>query len=665
MPRSTAGTAIVLLAGLGAASGALAQDEAPVVLEPITVTSTKRPQDPEKVDAAVAVAGPEDLSPRDIRTVDQLDKVFPALNIRARSSRAYSNVTIRGQSSVDFYNPTVQVLVDGLPQDQTTFSQFLPLDLQQVELLYGPQGTLYGRNAIGGVLNIVTPKPDNEFHGGITGGFGNLGAFAGAWLSGPLVKDTLYGDLAIGGDSFLGEYRSLGTGERLGETDGLNGRIRLRYAPTGSPLDIMVTAARDRLDSTEEQFVPASMLNRRLAVAVPSHYELTTQSLGLTASYDLGFAKLSSITGWQDRRLNRTIFGSYTPEDQTTFSQELRLASTPEPGRAFDYVLGAYYQRLDFERRVPAAGQTSNQTIDSYALFGEATWHVTDRFDITPGVRLDYESVDAEAKGAVNLTGSQSFAAISPKLALGYQITDGLRAYALYSTGYKPGGFTRNVTPANIAFTYDPQTTHNFEAGLKSRFFDDRLLLSVAAYYNYTVDYQLFVGVQPNLYLQNAGDVESRGVDVRLQAEPIDGLRVTAAFAYNDTRFAEFANPSNPAQQLKGNRVPYAPPVTANLNLAYSLPLPGELGEVTPHVGLTYVGKTYFDETNTIGQDAYALLDAGLAWKFGEHFKAEAYVNNIADKTYTVYGFNGGPMLGELYQLGRGRETGLRLTGRF
>lgn len=633
-----------------------------VQLPALTVTATKRDQDLYRLDGMADTAEAQDALDRNVRAITQLDRLFPDTQIRARSGNIYANLTVRGQSSPDFYNPSTQVYVDGRPQDQAALGQVLPLDTDTIELLYGPQGTLYGRGTIGGVLSITTRRPGNRLEiDGMAGG-GTFDREAAARLSAPLIDGLLYGDIALGHLEKLGDYRD-SQGNRIGDTNNDNGRVRLRYAPTGGPLDIMVTAARTRISSDEEQFVAAADIGARRVLPVPSHYKLNLVSFGLDASYDLGFAKLSAITGYQDRELDRTIMGYHTPEDQRTISQELRLASSPGQGRALDYVIGAYYQNLDFERRVTAARQISRQMIDSYALFGETTWHVTDRFDITPGLRFDHEQVDAEASGGVTLSGNENYSALSSKLALGYQISPGLRAYALYSSGFKAGGFTRNVSPANIAFTYDPQTSHNFEIGGKGRLLDGRLSWSAAAYYTLTDDYQIFVGQQPNQYLQNAGEVIAKGLDLKLTALPTDALRIIAGLGINRTEFTAYRDPANPGLSYKGNQVPYAPQVTATLSADYRFLLPGDWGTLVPRVGLTYAGKTYFDEANSLGQDGYALVDAGITWAYNDHLSLTAYADNLTDKRYTTYGFAGAG--GGYYQLGTGREIGARLNVKF
>ncbi|EKF17495.1 TonB-dependent receptor [Nitratireductor pacificus] len=643
--------------------GASAQDfSGTTLLERLVITSTKRSEDYFAVPALVDVAEPGELRRRNIDSVADLDRVFPDVNIRARSGRTYSNFTIRGQASLDFYNPSTQVYVDGLPQDSFNLARALPGDLESVELLYGPQGTLYGRGAIGGVINITTRKPGDEFRFGIDGAITSEGASSSLRINLPLIEGALFADATVSALRENDTYTTMMTGEDVGGTDDVHGQVRLRYAPEGSPLDMMLTAGRGRVTSTEEYFVMESMLEDRIALPVPSRYDLDTWNLGLNASYDLGFATITALTGYQDSTLDRTIFGNYTPEWQSTFSQELRIASNPDEGNVIDYVVGGYYQNLDFTRKVPAANQVSNQKIGSYALFADLTWHATDRLDISPGLRFDYEKAKATSAGGVTLDGENSFSSLSPKLGASYRVSDEWLVYGLFSTGFKAGGFTRTMTPANIAFTYDPQTTYNGEVGVKYRNDAGTLEARLSAYYNVTRDYQMFVGIQPVQYLQNVGEVTSRGVDLKVRAMPTDRLGVTAGIGYNHTRFTAYDNPVTPGVDRTGNRVPYAPEITANLMVDYRFDLAGDYGALIPYAAVSYVSDIYFDETNTVGQDGYALVDLGVKWEVNEKVAAEAFVTNLFDKTYTTYGFNAGAPYGNVYQLGQGRTIGGRIN---
>ncbi|MDM0086587.1 MULTISPECIES: TonB-dependent receptor [unclassified Variovorax] len=634
-------------------------------LPTVTVTATKREQKASEIAGAVATATAEDFGPRGLQSVDQIDRVFTDVNIRKRSSRAYSNVTIRGQSSVDFYNPTAQLYVDGLPQDQALFAQLLPQALEQVEVLYGPQGTLYGRGAVGGIVSIVTRKPDNQLRFEAAGDLNAHGRGAQLLLNTPLVADTLYADVAVGTRKERGEMHDMVSGARLGDGEDVNGRLRLRYAPTGGPLDVMLTAARDSLRSDEEYYVLGPDLKRRMALPAPSHYRLRTDSLGLYVAYDFGAATLSSLTGHQDRRFDRTIFGSYTPETQKTLSQEFRLASKAGAHKAFDYVAGLYFQDLDFSREVPAATLRSQQNIRSYAAFGELSWHASERLDAVFGLRFEQERAKADtAFGALALGGEKKFDATSPKLGLNYRVADALAVYGLYSTGFKAGGFTRAVTPQNIGFTYAPQNARNLEFGFKSKLLDDRLELSGAAYFTRTSDYQLSVGPVQGQYLQNVGQVETKGASLDAQWQATRSLYLRAGVAVNDSAFSRYRNPANPGVDLTGHKVPYAPTATANLVAEYVVPLSGG-ARLVPRIGLSYVGKSYFNEADTISQKGYALLDLGVSLQLNKNLSADFYLDNAADRTYALYAFEAGAPYGTLYQVGRGRTAGVRVHARF
>jgi len=647
-------------------SGAAAAQEAdPFVLPPVTVTGTKRAQDPARVDTMLLTQDAESLAARGVRSLDQLDRLFPDLTIRPRSGRTYSNVTLRGQTSADFYSPSVQVLVDGLPQDFAMMGQLLPVQVEQAEVLYGPQGTLYGPGAVGGVLNIVTRKPDNQLRFGHTVSYSNRAADAGLGANLPLIPDTLYGDIAFNWREEDGNYRNPAGGGDFGGTRDFGGQVRLRYAPTGSPWDVMVQAGRTVLNSTEEQFVLGSALSGREALPFDSHYRLRINSYGLVASYTADDFIVSALTGYLDRDLDRVIQGYISPETQSQFSQELRIASRPDAGRRFDYTAGLYYQHVAFERRTPQAFQTSEQTQNAYAAYGELTWHITDRLDLTPGLRVDHIRTKADATGLINFNVSRDDTAVTPKIALGYQVTPDTRLYALYSSGFKPGGFTRTVSAYNASFQFSPADTDNFELGVKSRLWGGRVEIAASGYYAYTHDYQNFAGMQPYQYLQNVGDVESYGFDAKVTAYPLDRLAITATLGLNHARYKDYHDPTGAGQDFSGNRPAYAPPVTAGLDVGYTFRLPGNAGELTPRVGVTYVGRVYFDDANTVSQGGYALVDASVGWAITPSLRADVFGTNLTNKRYATYGFDAGPPIGGVYQLGRGREGGLRLTAEF
>lgn len=654
------------------ASNALAAQPSPAVapdaetLPVVTVSATKREQNSMEVVGAVDVAVPQDLGPRGFRSVDELDRVFTDVNIRQRSNRAYSNLTIRGQSSPDFYNPAAQLYVDGLPQDYSLLSQLLPEDLEQVEILYGPQGTLYGRGAVGGVINVVTRRPDNVLRGSATASAGERGHGTGLLLNAPIVANTLFADIALDSQKTRGDMREMQTGIRRGDSDDFNARVRLRYAPTGSPLDVMFTAARSERTSDEEYFGVSPDMRSREVLPVPSHYRLKTSSYGLHLNHDLGSHTASVLIGQQDRSFDRTVFGSYTPEQQTTTSEEFRLASKPAQDRALDYVLGVYLQDLDFERTVPAFALSSVQKLRSQALYGDATWHLNPRLDLVAGLRVERERVKVDTRfQAVALQRDKSFSATSPKIGANFRLDDEVSVYGLYSTGFKAGGFTRAVTPQNIAFSYQPQKANNLEAGFKASLLNQTLELRAAAYVMGIKDYQLSVGPVQGQYLQNVGDARTRGASLDMKWKATRSLYVKGGVAVNSSQLRHYQDPTGAGANLSGRTLPYAPKATANLSAEYRIPLQGG-GSLTPHAGVTYVGKTYFDLDNSLHQKGYALLDLGLSWQVNRQVTVDLFVDNLTDESYALYAFSAASMgLGTAYQLGRGRTAGARVHVRF
>ncbi len=664
-PRSySSGTSWVrvrsLILGLAVAPLAVAQP----ILEEVIVTATKRASAVADYDGLIGVVSEDELARQQVAAIDDLGRTVAGLVFRQRGNRAYDNITLRGQSSIDFYEPKVQVYIDGFVQDQATYGTLLPGSVKQVEVLYGPQGSLYGRGAIGGVLDVVTISPAEAPAVQLSTRQGNL-VEEYALAASTASYRGWSADIAGTVRDTDGEYSDMLTGARLGDREDKHYRGRLYFDDADSPWSMALQVSGADVDSSEEQYVPAALLDERIAFPVENHYELESDHYGLTLGYDFGDLVLTSLTSYQDRELERVVFGAYSPEYQTTTTQELRLTSGPQADHGWSYAAGVYYEETEFEFLRPAYGMASRQDSESLALFGEVSWQLSDALSATLGLRAEQREVEASgAFGAYAVTGDDDFSAVSPKLALGYKLSEVTRLYALYSTGYKPGGFTRLVTPAIASFSYDPETVDNYEVGLRQALWQNRAQLTLAAYWTRNDDYQLYVDTQPNQYLQNVGEAKSEGVDASFQWSVTEAFTASVGYAWNRAEFTEYDNPLTPGLDLSGNRLPHAPEHSANVSLSYRIQLPGQWGTVTPSIHANYVDEMYFDETNSIGEDAVTLYNATLDWQLAKHYRIELYGTNLTDETYTVYGF-AYPGVGDLYQLGQGREAGVRLSAEF
>lgn len=621
----------------------------------------------EIADANISVRSAEQLRNAGVTTVADLEKVFPGLSIRSRGNRAYTNLTVRGITTADFYNPAVQVLIDGVPQAASAFAQDL-VDVERVEFLRGPQGVLYGANAFGGVINIVSRK-SRETTAQVTGTVGNLERSVVATGTAVIARDSLFLDLGAKRSHDPGEIDNAFTGEEgIDTSDVWSGRASLRYAPSNSPFDIALTYAREDADSKEETYIRDVLLKERIYdVAIPQGFlqrEIDTASAAWNYRFGSGFT-LTGISAYQDVTYDRDVFGFAFPESEEAFTQEVRLAYTgagPLTG-----VAGFYYRDSEFERTSVAMGSVNEIGTESIAGFGELTWHVTSRLDLTGGVRFsqDKSTLDyALPAFALSMVGRETYSAAQPKVSLAYQIDQTTRVYALASEGYKPGGFQHAISnPANPAefAPYDPETAWNYEAGLSTRLFRT-LDVSAAVYHIISKDKQIYVGPVGLQTIQNAGEAESTGVELEATWRPNRNLTILTTAAFGKSEFTDFVDTAS-GNTYTGNRVPYAPDVTATLNARYVLDQRVLSAQLAFTGNIRYASTTYFDEANTLSQEPFAIYDAGMELNWDNGLGLKVFVDNISDEIYREYSFMYGPT--QLSIPSEGRFLGVTLSAKY
>ena len=409
----------------------------PLYLDRVTVSANKRPEPLKDVSGSISVRSGEDLRDAGVTKVQDLEKVIPGLVIRMRGNRAYTSFSMRGVTSSDFYNPAVQLYVDGVPQDPSYFTQEL-VNVDRVEVLRGPQGTLYGRNAQGGIINIITKQPGNETRGHISGVYGNRVWGFDAGVSGALVPDKLYGSIDIRRDDYTGQIDDIATGEKnVDKSRTWLGGAKLRYAPKEIPLDVTLSMRHDELKSNEELYLEEGNVDDLKFDSATqggiNELRRLVDTYSLAASYDFGAFQLSSVTAYQYRDIEeRLIQGFDTPESQKSFTEELRLNFTA--GDRWKGVAGFYFEDTQFQRDTPAisgfvGSSTNDVDTDSYAVFGEATYAVTDTIDVTAGLRWSRQNASVKYRRADPLSlaidEEDSFQELSPKISVGWQMSGG------------------------------------------------------------------------------------------------------------------------------------------------------------------------------------------------------------------------------------------------
>ncbi|MDN3679690.1 TonB-dependent receptor [Vibrio tapetis subsp. quintayensis] len=620
-------------------------------LDVMVIESTKFETPLSQVNNSVLIKTGDELEKAGIYAVKDLEKVFPGLLIQARGNQTYSNTTIRGISSPDYYSPTVSVYVDGILQDNSFISQQL-INVKRVELLRGPQGTLYGGNAQGGVINIITQKasPDRQLRTSAL--YSNLSKQIDAVGSVP-VSDALYADVSARYVYDEGNIDHTPSGKKnANNANDKSLKTRLHYMPEDSALSATLSVMADKLDSHEEWYLSEKEHEAGATNTDVPNLTRDVYTYSLNLGYDFGHAKLNSITAFQDRKIDREYAFGRWEEDQNKFTQELRLNT--RFNESLLALIGGYFEDRDL--KVDTGTGINKLDYQTYALFGQGNYQLTETVDLTLGARASHSKVKSEFGGntAWHINPSEGELTenmISPKAALGWQALDDTRVYLSLTSGYRPGGY--NVIPLSNKDSkgYKAETSLNAELGWRTSLLDDMLDFSGALYWIKTNDVQIYTGVVGSQSLENMGVALSQGLEAELAFYATDDLTISLGGTHGSSTFR-----SNNAG-LSGNKLPYAPDTTVTLGGDYYLPQSWVEGDIFVASQARYTSTIYFDEKNTLSQGGYTLVDLSLNYDYNKDFSVSLFANNLTDKNYVTYAFSYG---GTYSNYGTGREVGVK-----
>ncbi|MBH9325992.1 TonB-dependent receptor [Pseudomonas aeruginosa] len=712
-------------------------DKADTALGKVTVTARRREEDSQKVPTPITVLGGETLEAQRISRVQDLQQVLPSVNVAYIHARQ-SSVAVRGignNPASDGLEGSAGIYLDNVYLGRPGMAVFDLLDIEQLERLRGPQGTLFGKNTPAGVLNISTRAPPFTAERTVEVSGGQDGYFPGRGpVSGPL-GETLAGRLSayrtrddgyiknIHDDNYLnGGERQGARGQLLFEpTEDFSLRWIADYNEEDSSNGSMVVYGGAERFWQRAALVGAAPLRdpqrRKVNINGRQHVSVHQGGSSLEANWNLaGGYRLTSISAYRywhftpanDEQLNVSAINDTGVEvHDRQFSQEIRLASPT--GGAFDYVVGAYAFRQNLGNKtftsygpladlyllganLGALNDTYSKAngkieTDSFALFAQGTWHLTERLDFTAGLRGTYEEKNAKVERFAPLGGaavggvgaavrngqlgaydsgdlSQYNFAPSALLSLSYQFSDDLLGYASLSHGEKSGGVNLAVGSAPSAgadsLLVGPERANDAELGLKSTLFDRRLLLNANLFwtgihgYQATTLYQAPGSTQLVQVLANAGSVRSRGLEFEATALPLRGLTLNFNGSYNDVTYLSFKDAPCPAEvstrpgapsscDLTGQRVVGASKWIANLNGEYQWRLDDRL---QPYVSASYAYRSAaegtLDNSALSKIDGYALVNlaAGLRSDLGDgQLDTSVWLKNAFDKDYYLSAF--------------------------
>lgn len=642
------------------------EEQSPYILSPVVVTADKRAQDIQNVPSSVTAITNKMIEDFQIEQTSDIFKVTPNVMITKVGPKgvASSFASVRGIASSMGNSPVLGVYVDDVYYPYLDMSL---LDIEQIEVLRGPQGTLYGRNTEAGVINIITQKPTQEWQSKIGGSYSsyNTREFT-ASTSGQLIDDLL---------GFRGTFRyeasdgyftnKFNDNDKINNYENYDGRLRFSGTPTSRFKYDLTFDIQDYRSGGYADFAPIDSANLRKSVNVD--YDGYSWKKNYVAAfrgqYDWDDMTLLSVTSFKkDQSVwdNDTDFGPidiyriHATYDTTNISQELRLSSTNESS-PFQWLIGGYGYYEEDERGASTRMNLDNMgmtgmgiatslnkgTIDTTgaAIFGQGTYTFFDDLDLTLGLRyehlyrkLDYE-MDMGAAGPIfgmdNVSGTNNkkFDALLPKIALSYRINENIKPYASVSRGFREGGF--NITN-QIGTSYDSEFTWNYEIGTKTQWLNNALTLNLAAFWIDWKDRQVEI-LSPDgssFYIQNAGKATSKGVELEAMYRVMQGLDLNASFGYTYAKYDDYS-PSE-GEDYAGKFAVDSPRYTARIGATYRF-----LDHWLISAAYTRYGKTYFDPANTVSQSDYQTVDLKFGYE-ADDYEVYLWAKNIFNEDYVT-----------------------------
>ncbi len=660
-------------------------------IQEVVVTAQKRASTAQKTAAAITVFDAKTLEKNGVQTLQDLSKLAPGVSLGQNSANVI--VTMRGVSSRDtneIGDPAVSISSDGFYIQRPTGLSGSIYDLERVEVLRGPQGTLYGRSATGGAINFITAKPGKDFDARVGMGIGNYGAVTTEGMINVPLTDAWAARVAFQSSRHDG-YRTNEAPARAGDDDDTtSARIHLQYAPDGGKLKVLLTGQYTHLGgvgptvegvaivgATNNSVVPY-IDSRGVPHGSPNQFiDTTIKTFQLNASYDLDFANLIYSAGYRQmdyaqlRDLDGLIGSAnyyYPKENPKDVSHELRMVSKGD-GR-FKWQFGGYYFReknslLTDYQNYTGANAPVNVFVFSYdvearskAAFGQASYEVIDGVTVDAGVRQsnDYKKRSGfqnTGNGNVPQPGEISSSKLTYHLGLNWQATPANLVYGKLSTGYKAGGFTSvfgGLTSGSTVsqVSYNPETIKAFEIGSKNQFFQRRLQFNLSAYtYDYK-DQQVSVNNAGTSYTLNAGKSRISGAEAELQARPTADDRIDGSVAYLKGEFKELClardAQGNCTRNLAGNSPVQAP--KWQIGAGYEHIFEAFHGTLTPRIQTHYESESFFGVENYGRQLQKSYNRSDLMLTYAEasgKWTLQGYVRNIEDvKVITVANANFG-----------------------
>ena len=634
-----------------------------VPLDEIVVTDFKQNKR-NLTSTAVSTINVQQLHNQQIVNLKELTAIMPNFYMPDYGSYANTPVYIRGigtkskGSAVGFY-------VDGVPHFESSAFNIDLSDIAAVNVFRGPQGTLYGRNTIAGIINVYTHNPLDYQRTRIKVGYGRYNDFIAQASNYAKISEKFGISTAASYHHNDGMFTNHFLNEKADKLNEGEGRIGLYWRPTTNwllHLNSTLTYSEQNgypyapYDIVKDELLPISY-NRN------STYRRLISSTGLNAQYENNHISFNSQTSYQFIKSHQGLDQDFTPQDvyfvdnsyhQNMLSQELTLKSN-DKGR-YQWIIGLFgmllhsnqFAETSYFTRDFSTPTTYKNPTAGYAIYHQSSYNIWRGMSATVGLRFDYEhakttynqdkttlstGVTTHAKDFVS---SASFRQFTPKFTLQYLTNKDNLYYISITRGYKPGGFN-TIFKTDAERTYDPEYSWNYEVGTRLKFLNGRLTAEADLFYidwrhmqtTYTVP-----GV--GNVIANAGHTDSKGFELSLAYHPIKSLQLNLNYGYTHARYLEYKKSAR--EDFSGNRLPMVPNHTLSLNGTYTIMPAGWFDKIVFNTGLTGLGRIYWADDNIVRQNFYATLNAKVSLTKGI-FTWEIWGKNLTATDYMAYGF--------------------------
>jgi len=633
-----------------------ANDDEELTFEEVVVTARRRTESVQSIPESISVFGEELIQTAGIKDIADFSKLTPGAVVQQGFFGGDRPIVVfRGIGQIGGVAPSVIVLMDDvyLPAGDPLRHQFF--DIERIEVLKGPQGSLYGRDTIGGVINVVSKRPENEISGSLSasGGSDNQFEIKGS-IGGAIIEDELLFQLGARHYETDGFFvNTTGANQDFRNEDAIRGRLiwtpnedteitaRIGYSTFRNGYNTGFLAA-DGDTFIDDVGGVLSVTDVNDGFNKRDSFEAS-----LRAEFDLGWASLVSISQYVDTDQEIRSDGdfSFAPGlfvirsaglQEENFSQELRLVS-PED-KSFRWITGVFYDksdrldtRLDEEFNLPLgvlADVSGSVETERMSAFAQMDLDVLDNLTASVALRYDKDDRTREQTLPVPETGELSFDEFSPKASLSYDITDDVMAYFTFGSGFRSGGFD-----ASNGRPFGTEKLKSYEAGVKSTWADGRITLNAAAYYIDYTDQQVAVVItDPDSGLlitttQNLGASRTKGFEVELQTVPFENFSLNIGFDTMNSKIED-----DPDATVIGNQTPFRTSYTVNTSAQYYLPIADDYALIS-RVDWYRQGRQIWNKQNTLSQDPYDLVNLNVIFQ-ADGWSIDASVENLFDQEY-------------------------------